>query len=67
MVFDRTHEVVKVCVDEPACDAVTFWGVTDALTWIDAVVGPNNYPLLFDKSYQRKPAYFGVRDAVLGK
>src|SRR5262249_4759861 len=30
------HTIVSVCVAEPRCDAVTFWGFTDAHSWIDA-------------------------------
>lgn len=42
---------------------VTFWGVTDADSWKNnwPVRGRTNYPLLFDRADQPKPAY----DAVL--
>jgi GH35 family endo-1,4-beta-xylanase len=43
---------------------VTFWGFTDAHTWIDAVFGPDD-PLLFDEQYRAKPALFGVEDTLL--
>jgi endo-1,4-beta-xylanase len=59
------HDVVAICATEPECDAVTFWGFTDAFTWVDSFFGPNNYPLLFDRHYEKKPAYFGVLDAML--
>jgi endo-1,4-beta-xylanase len=62
---DVYHDVVAVCATEPECDAVTFWGFTDAVTWVDSFFGPNNYPLLFDGHYEKKPAYFGVLDAML--
>jgi len=58
------REIVGVCVAEPACDAVTFWGFTDAHSWIDAFLGPDD-PLLFDAQYRPKPAFFGVEDALL--
>ncbi len=60
------HDVVAVCVAEPACQAVTLWGVSDAHSWVDATFGPDD-PLLFDEQYRPKPAYLGVRDALLGK
>ena len=28
------HDVVRLCLMEPGCHAVTFWGFTDAHTWI---------------------------------
>jgi endo-1,4-beta-xylanase len=60
------HDVVAVCLAEPACDAVTFWGFTDAHSWIDWFFGPDD-PLLFDDAYRVKPAYNGVLDALTGR
>jgi endo-1,4-beta-xylanase len=56
------HSVVSLCVMEPRCHAVTFWGFTDAHTWING-----DTPLLFDRQYAAKPAYFGVLDAFSGR
>ena len=56
------RSIVAVCVAEPRCHAVTFWGFTDAQTWITAQFGPDN-PLLFDEQYAAKPAFYGVLDA----
>lgn len=58
------REIVALCVAEPACDAVTFWGFTDAHSWIDGAFGADD-PLLFDEQYRAKPAFFGVEDALL--
>jgi endo-1,4-beta-xylanase len=43
---------------------VTFWGVTDASSWLNnwPVPGRTNYPLLFDRDGRPKPAF----DAVIG-
>lgn len=57
------HSIVGVCVAQPRCDGVTFWGFTDAHSWIDAQFGADD-PLLFDDQYAVKPAYFGVLDAL---
>lgn len=56
--------MVAVCVAEPRCDAVTFWGFTDAHSWIDAQFGADD-PLLFDDQYAPKPAFYGVFDAFM--
>ncbi|MEQ1729830.1 MAG: endo-1,4-beta-xylanase [Vicinamibacterales bacterium] len=56
------RDIVGVCVREPRCDGVTFWGFTDGHTWL-----PGQEPLLFDAQYGRKPAYSGVLDALLGR
>jgi endo-1,4-beta-xylanase len=41
---------------------VTFWNVTDADSWLNylPVPGRINYPLLFDRDYQPKPAFYSV-------
>ena len=43
-------------------ERVTFWGVTDADSWLNdwPVQGRTNYPLLWDRSFQPKPAYDAV-------
>jgi endo-1,4-beta-xylanase len=56
------YDIVKVCVAEPRCEAITFWGFTDAHTWISG-----DTPLLFDAQYAAKPAYSGVLDALRGR
>jgi endo-1,4-beta-xylanase len=56
--------MVAVCVAEPKCDGVTFWGFTDAHSWIDARYGADD-PLLFDDQYAPKPAFYGVFDAFM--
>jgi len=56
------RSIVAVCVAEPRCHAVTFWGFTDAHTWITMQFGADN-PLLFDEQYAPKPAFYGVLDA----
>ncbi len=57
------RSIVGLCVAEPRCDGVTFWGFTDAYSWIDRQFGADN-PLLFDEQYAVKPAYYGVLDAL---
>ena len=41
---------------------VTFWGITDKQTWLNdwPIKGRTNYPLLFDRKYQKKEAYSSV-------
>jgi endo-1,4-beta-xylanase len=45
---------------------VTFWGVTDANTWLHnfPIRGRVNYPLLWDKLGQPKPAFDAVVEAL---
>ncbi|GAB3745827.1 endo-1,4-beta-xylanase [Spirosoma pomorum] len=46
---------------------VTFWGVNDGDSWLNGwpVRGRTNYPLLFDRKNQPKPAFYSV--VKLGK
>ena len=41
---------------------VTFWGVNDAQSWLNGwpVRGRTNYPLLFDREFKPKPAFYKV-------
>lgn len=41
---------------------VTFWGVDDSQSWLNnwPIPGRTNYPLLFDRELQPKPAFFSV-------
>ncbi len=45
---------------------VTFWGVTDADTWLSdwPIKGRRDYPLLFDRKHRPKPAYDAVIKAL---
>jgi endo-1,4-beta-xylanase len=45
---------------------VTFWGVTDAHSWLDdfPIRGRTNYPLLWGRDGREKPAFGAVVDAL---
>ena len=60
------HDMITACLREPGFIAVTFWGFTDAHSWIDTFFGADD-PLLFDENYQPKPAYWGVMEALLDR
>jgi endo-1,4-beta-xylanase len=47
---------------------VTFWGVTDADSWLNnfPIRGRTNYPLLFDREGKSKPAFTSVIGAASG-
>ena len=63
----RFHDIVAQCVAQPACKAVTFWGVPDKYSWLNGQTCTFPRPLLFDDNYGAKPAYTGVMDAFLGR
>lgn len=41
---------------------ITFWGVNDGQSWLNdfPISGRTNYPLLFDRQYRPKPAFYAV-------
>ena len=41
---------------------VTFWGVNDGQSWLNdwPIRGRTNYPLLFDRQFKPKPAFYSV-------
>jgi endo-1,4-beta-xylanase len=46
----------------------TFWGMTDGMSWLNYWPGKRtNYPLLFDRQGQPKPAFHGVAKALGGR
>lgn len=54
--------VFHACLQNPGCTAIQTWGFTDEYSWIGSHShGARGRALLFDKTYQPKPAY----DAVL--
>jgi endo-1,4-beta-xylanase len=57
------EDAIAACAGMPGFAGVTFWGVSDAQSWIHDEFG-EDAPLLFDRDYAPKPAYFGVRAAL---
>ncbi len=67
------HDIVAACVADPACSAVTFWGLTDRDSWLNDPHwaqlrgnGPHR-PLLFDAQMHPKPIVQGLLDAFAGR
>jgi endo-1,4-beta-xylanase len=56
-------ELFDACLEQPAFEGITFWGFTDAHSWIHRRYGEDR-PLLFDRDYEPKPVYFATRDAL---
>lgn len=60
----RYVEVFKLLLKHrDKIDRVTFWGTGDSESWKNdfPVRGRTNYPLLFDRNYKPKDAYYAVR------
>jgi endo-1,4-beta-xylanase len=67
---DRYAEFFTIFVKHSGeISRVTFWGVYDKTSWLNKfpVRGRTNYPLLFGRDYQPKPAFFAVVKTAEGK
>ena len=58
------HDIIAAALSEPAFDGIWLWGFTDRHTWVHSFYYDDE-PCIFDEAYERKEAYFGVRDALL--
>lgn len=59
----RYQDIFKLFVKHSdKISRVTFWGVMDKHSWLNdwPIKGRTNYPLLFDRNYNPKPAYKSV-------
>lgn len=64
---DFFKNIVKLYNAIPARQkfAITLWGVTDKYTWLRTHTNADlEYPLLFDDSYNKKPAYTGFLNGL---
>lgn len=65
---DFFEEFVSACLENPAVQGITFWGIADNENWYDGLsvfkLHKPNESLLFDKELLPKPAYYGVLNAI---
>lgn len=59
--YEEIFEVLEKHKDK--ISRVTFWGVYDGHSWLNGwpIKGRTNYPLLFDRQFRPKPAYYKVQ------
>lgn len=53
------YSFARIAMRNDNCGSLMIWGLSDDLTWI-----PGKNPLLFDGSLNKKPAYWGVHQAL---
>jgi endo-1,4-beta-xylanase len=59
--------IARICLEAPECTHLITWGISDRYTWLARIEGgtfEDPRPLLFDGAYERKPAYYELRDAL---
>jgi len=61
------YNVVHTCLKDSNCIGFMTWGIADRYSWLrtsDWKNMPNAKPVLFDEQYGKKPAYYGVMQAL---
>ncbi|MEW5966599.1 MAG: endo-1,4-beta-xylanase [Pseudomonadota bacterium] len=58
------RDMLRACLDVPACRSFSTWGATDRYSWIPAFFPGKGAALLFDAEGRPKPAYTRVRNTL---
>ncbi|GAA2886480.1 hypothetical protein GCM10010517_50260 [Streptosporangium fragile] len=56
--------VINACLAVTRCSGVTIWGFTDKYSWVPDTFSGQGAALIYDESYNPKPAYTAVHDAL---
>jgi endo-1,4-beta-xylanase len=51
------RDILRVCLEAPACTALVLWGFTDKYSWVPHFSKADDWALIFDAEYRPKPAY----------
>jgi endo-1,4-beta-xylanase len=57
---DVYSHVIDVALSLPSVKSIVFWGMKDGQSWLNKYTGYAEYPLLFNNSYEKKPAYTAI-------
>lgn len=63
------RDMLEACLESGVCSSFTTWGVNDATSWITCsedwcVNEPDADPLMFDRAFNPKPAYYAVQEVL---
>ncbi len=61
---DIYYDMLRACIESNVCHSFAILGITDKETWYSYMGVPDSRPLPFDKNYQPKPAFLGLRRAL---
>jgi endo-1,4-beta-xylanase len=59
------YNIARACLKDSNCATFSVWGLADPFTWLRPakhLLDAN--PLLFDEHFRKKPAYYGVLEAL---
>ncbi|RPA83646.1 endo-1,4-beta-xylanase precursor [Ascobolus immersus RN42] len=58
------NAVTKACASIPRCVGITIWDFPDHYSWIPSVFPQEGAALPWDSNYKKKPAYYGIQEAL---
>ncbi|MDQ3094086.1 MAG: endo-1,4-beta-xylanase [bacterium] len=61
------YEMMRACIESQVCSSFAFLGIYDGETWYNHIGLKDPRPLMFDDRFRIKPAYWGVRGALMQK
>lgn len=61
---DIYYEMMRACIETKGCNSFAYLGITDKETWYNYFGLKEPRPLMFDRTYQAKPAFWRTRDAL---
>ncbi|MBO3841491.1 MAG: endo-1,4-beta-xylanase [Candidatus Brockarchaeota archaeon] len=59
------RDVLMVCLSSEKCTAFVMWGFTDRYSWIPEFFSGYGSALIFDESYNPKPAYYYILKSLI--
>ena len=57
-------DAVRFCLEQPNCTSLTIWGFTDKYSWVPSVFSGFGDALIYNASYQAKPAYTALQSVL---
>jgi endo-1,4-beta-xylanase len=63
------RDMMLACLESSVCKGFATWGTSDVTSWITCkydwcIKHPDGDPLLFDRDFNPKPAYFALQEAL---
>lgn len=58
------YDMMRACIESGVCKSFAYLGITDKETWYNHMGLKDPRPLMFDKKYQPKPAFYSTRNAL---
>jgi endo-1,4-beta-xylanase len=59
------YDMLRACIESTTCHSFAYLGITDSETWYNYMDGVTDAsPLMFDREYKPKPAYYSTYKAL---